>query len=292
MIVSASRRTDIPAFYMDWFLYRLKEGAFYVANPFNNKQVYLVAVKDIDCFVFWTKNPLPFLEKIEEMKDYNYYFQFTLNSYGRDIEPDVPSKNDIIINAFIKLSQKIGRDRVIWRYDPIILTKKYTIEYHLKYFEKIAERIHDYTTKCIISFIDIYDKIKKNLQDIEMMTITKEERERVIQGLTAIAKKYDLVIETCSEDIDINKYDIKKSKCIDDSLISKIIGKQYPYIKDKYQRKECNCLSSIDIGVYNTCLHKCKYCYANSENIKINHDFHSKLLTGDILDDSKISIKK
>ena len=156
MIISASRRTDIPTYYSEWFFNRLHEGYVLVRNPMNIHQVSKITLNPdvVDGIVFWTKNPTPMLDKLDQLNDYTYYFQFTLNAYGRDVETGVPSKNNVIIPAFQKLSDKIGPERVIWRYDPIFISKIYTIDYHLHYFEQLAKRLSPYTKKCTISFLD------------------------------------------------------------------------------------------------------------------------------------------
>ena len=177
MIISASRRTDIPAFYSDWFFNRIKEGYVLVRNPMNIHQVSKIKLSPdvVDCIVFWTKNPKPMLDKLDELKDYRYYFQFTLNSYSNDIEPNVPSKSEEIINTFKQLSDLIGRDRVIWRYDPIILSEKYTVQYHIKYFEKLSQILNGSFNKCVISFVDFYKKNARTLNESKINEPVKEE---------------------------------------------------------------------------------------------------------------------
>jgi len=159
MIISVSRRTDIPAFYSDWFFKRLEEGFVLVRNPMNPQQVSKVSLSKavVDCFVFWTKNPKSMLEKLPLLAGYDYYFQFTLNPYDQEIEVNLPKKAEII-KTFIELSNLIGKDRVIWRYDPILLTDKITIGDHLEYFNILAGQLGDYTRKCVISFLDQYQK--------------------------------------------------------------------------------------------------------------------------------------
>ena len=159
MIVSASRRTDIPAYYSEWFFRRLEAGFVCVRNPRNPHQVSEIPLSPdvIDGIVFWTKNPIPMLPYLDRLRDYPYYFQFTLNPYGTDIERNVPSKNNIVIPAFQRLSSEIGKARVVWRYDPILLTEKYSMEYHITYFRLLADRLADYTEKCtVLSLIHIY----------------------------------------------------------------------------------------------------------------------------------------
>lgn len=265
MIISASRRTDIPAFYSDWFINRLKEGFVLVRNPLNIHQVSRINLSNdvVDCIVFWTKNPEPMLDKLDYLQEYNYYFQFTLTSYQVDVEKKVPSKGKQIISTFKKLSDLIGPEKVIWRYDPILLNKKYTIEYHLKNYEKLAKVLSGYTDKCIISFLDFYSKTTKNLKDLDVENFDYEKIIIIAKKIAEIAKKYNLKIETCAEKYELENFGIKHAHCIDSELIEKIVNCKLNLKKDKNQRVECGCVQSVDIGAYNTCQNGCKYCYAN-----------------------------
>lgn len=175
MIISASRRTDIPAFYSEWFLNRIKEGYAIVRNPMNNKPVRILLSPDIvDCIVFWTKNPIPMIPRLDELKDYCYYFQFTLTGYGRDVEANLPDKKNELIPAFKQLSDKIGPERVIWRYDPILINEKYSMEYHIEAFSYLASSLKGYTEKCVISFVDMYAKNMKAMHDLGVRDITED----------------------------------------------------------------------------------------------------------------------
>lgn len=298
MILSVSRRTDIPAYYSDWFYNRIKQGYVLVKNPYNPNQVSKIILNPqvIDCIVFWTKNPEKMLGGLNQLKDYNYYFQFTLTSYGKDIEKNLPEKR-FIIDTFRRLSKDIGRDKIIWRYDPILLTDKYSIDYHCTYFEKIAKRLHGYTNKCIISYIDNYRKIVKRLRDANVNDINNEDMLIIAKEINALSSKYDIEVETCSEHIDLSKYNIKHGKCIDDEMISHIIGEKVRIDKDNNQREICGCVKSIDIGAYNTCGHNCLYCYANynEDTVKRNilaHDKNSELLFGSLKGNEKITLRK
>lgn len=299
MIISASRRTDIPTYYSEWFFNRLKERFVLVRNPINIHQVGKIDLSPdvVDCIVFWTKNPLPMLDKLSNLKDYDYYFQFTLNSYGKDIEPNVPSKNDKLIDIFKKLSDIIGAERVIWRYDPILINKKYTIDYHIKYFETIAKRLSNYTEKCTISFLDFYPKIRSNIVSYEIACISDNEKRLIAKELSTIAFSHGLKMDTCAEGIELGDLGISHARCIDDRLISRITGTKINVDKDKNQRLECGCVSSIDIGLYNTCLNGCKYCYANhrQNTVKKNaslYDKDSPLLCSKLDDSDKIYVRK
>ncbi|HBN84925.1 MAG TPA: hypothetical protein DDZ89_13905 [Clostridiales bacterium] len=294
MIISASRRTDIPAFYSEWFFNRIKEGYVLVRNPMNAHQVSRIDLSPdlVDCIVFWTKNPEPMLSRLDELKNYKYYFQFTLTSYDETIEPNVPVKMKLI-DTFINLSNQIGKERVIWRYDPIILTDVFTKDCHYKRFEKLARHLSPYTNKCVISFVDLYRKTERNLKDIEFFPITNCDMEEIAKILSDISLKYGLSIDTCSESINLEKYHIGHSKCVDDQLISKILGAKLTIEKDPNQRETCGCVKSIDIGAYNTCTHECLYCYANfskntvAKNIS-QHNSKSPLLFGELTESDQV----
>lgn len=275
MILSVSRRTDIPTYFSEWFFNRIKDQYVMIRNPMNIHQVskIILSPEVIDGIVFWTKNPKPMLNKLNNLKDYVYYFQFTLNAYGNDVEPNIPSKNKVIIPVFQELSDIIGPERIIWRYDPIFITNKYTIDYHIKYFELIAKRISPYTKRCTISFLDFYKKIENNIETYSIHNISLEEQEYIGQKLSEIARSYNLQIDTCAEAIDLSKYGIQHGHCIDDGLFEKLLGFKLNVRKDKNQREECGCVESIDVGAYNTCKNGCIYCYANFNNKIVNQNF-------------------
>lgn len=286
MIISASRRTDIPAFYSEWFFNRLKEGFLYVRNPFRFNQISRISLNPniVDCIVFWTKNPANINLHLDKLSDFNYYFHITINPYNKDIERNVISKTEII-KSFIKLSRLIGPMRTIWRYDPILFSKEIDLKYHLSYFEKLVKLLSPYTEKCIISFIDNYKKCSINLKGTGIRELTDEEVCVISYEFMNIASKHNLPIETCAEKYELSKFGIFHSKCIDPVLIEKIIKRKIISKKDKNQRKECRCIESIDIGTYNTCDHNCIYCYANYNKphinkIKSHNDPKSPLLIG------------
>jgi hypothetical protein len=298
MIISASRRTDIPAYYSEWFFNRIKEKFVYVRNPMNIRQVSVINLDPelVDCIVFWSKNPKPMIDNLDLLKDYKFYFQFTLTPYEQDVEVKLPSKLEII-ETFKKLSDMISPQKVIWRYDPILINKKYNIAYHIDKFENMASVLKGYTEKVTFSFIDFYKKITENIKLLEITEISTEEKNIIAKNFSRIAKNNNLLIDTCAEDIDLSKYGITHARCIDDKLISKITGNNLQVEKDKNQRLECGCVKSIDIGEYNSCSNGCVYCYANYSNDIVEknckkHTQSSPLLIGDVCPDDIVKERK
>ena len=299
MILSASRRTDIPNYYSEWFFNRIKAGFVYVRNPMNVHQVSKVDITPevVDCIVFWTKNPEPMLSRLDELAAYDYYFQFTLTGYGKDIECNVPHKKEKMIPVFQELSKRIGRQKVIWRYDPIIFTPKYNPEYHLKAFEQIAAALKGYTERCVISFVDVYTKNKKNMDLLGSYEVDKIELLEFARKISKIARENGMTIGSCAESMDLDECGIAHNCCIDKELIESIIGCRLNVEKDKNQRKECGCVESVEIGTYNTCKNGCKYCYANGteESIVKNagkYDPKSPILCGVLDEKDKITERK
>lgn len=301
MILSVSRRTDIPAFYSEWFFNRIKEGYVYVRSPYDKNAVSKVSLnpKLIDCIIFWTKNPSEnFIKNLHKISNYNYYFQFSLNPYDKTLEQNISQKKKIIAK-FKKVSELLGKEKIIWRYDPILLSDSYTIEYHIEYFDKLATILSPFTEKCIISFIDLYKKCERNLKGTTVRELDNNEIILLAKKLKEIASKFNLKLESCAEEYDLDLANIKHGKCIDNILIERITGKILKAKKDKNQREVCGCIESIDIGEYNTCLHNCLYCYANFSKEKVvenftKHDSESPLLIGhikstDIIKERKMS---
>ena len=297
VIVSASRSTDIPAFYADWFMERLKAGYVKWYNPFNGVPLY-VGFKNARLIVFWSKNPSPMLANLDELDKIcpNYYFQYTLNDYDEEkIEPRVPKVDDRIA-TFKALSDRLGRDRVVWRFDPLILTDTLTVPKLLEKIERIGDRIAPYTSRIVFSFIDIaaYKKVAANMArgGVQAREFTPDEMEEMAAGIGKLVKGWGISAGTCGEIKDLDKYGIEHNRCVDDRLIMKcfnqdralmeFIGARYvepdmftnpsggwvldEYRKDIGQRKACGCIMSKDIGEYNTCPHLCHYCYANTNN--------------------------
>lgn len=276
MIISASRRTDIPAFYADWFMTRVREGYFYRVNPFNSRQASGFSLKpeDVDAICFWTKNPRPLMKHLDELDErgLNYYFQFTLNPYDTTFEPNVPPLQERI-ETMVDLAGRIGPERVVWRYDPIILSSVTPASWHLRQAERIAGLLKNATRRLVFSFCDFYGKGEGRLNKalmgtgIELEDITapeqKEALDQVALGFKAIADRHSLQIFSCSENVDLADIGLQHGACIDGSLIRELFGINHGFAKDKNQRKSCNCAESADMGIYNSCHFRCTYCYAN-----------------------------
>jgi hypothetical protein len=297
MIISASRRTDIPACYSDWFFNRIREGFVLARNPMNARQIGRICLSPdvVDGIVFWTKNPAPMLGRLSELSDYAYCFQFTLTPYGKDVEPNIPDKAEAVIPAFQRLSSEIGARRVVWRYDPILLSPKYGIDYHVRAFEKIAGRLKGYTNKVVVSFIKAdYRNVKSNAAALGLLGLSRETQIELLRRLAEIARSCGLLIDTCAERLGLAEYGVGRARCIDRQLFEELLGDSLRIEKDAAQRPECGCAASIDIGAYNTCRNGCRYCYANYSQglVRANgqkHDPLSPLLPGGVEAGDKIT---
>ncbi|MEI0476670.1 DUF1848 domain-containing protein [Brachyspira pulli] len=286
MIISASRRTDIPSSHYKWFLNRLKEGYAITQNPISKNKFYKIPLNKniVDIIVFWSKNPnIDFLKEVKNL-GYKFYLHFTITPYNKDIEKNIPDKN-ILIENFKTISKLFGKDSIVWRYDPIILNNDFDIDYHEKNFENFAVNLNGYTDECIFSFIQIYSKIKNNISNIND---NNEDKIILINKLKEISEKNNIKLKSCSQDFDITE----KSSCIDKNRIQKILGYTIKENKDKSQRKLCHCIESIDIGTYNTCTNGCIYCYANSKNILKEYDINNDILSDKKIDYSTADIKE
>lgn len=279
MIISASRRTDIPAFYSDWFLQRLREGTVLVPNPRRPGHYSRVELNPsvVDCIVFWTKNPAPMVSRLDEIENmgYPFYFQFTLTPYDRRIERGLPSKN-VLLETFRELSGKLGPYRVVWRYDPVILGTGINIGYHLDQFANMAAALEGFTFRCIFSFLDLYPKVRKPLSGIMSKETDEADMCRIAEGFAKIANCHAMRLFTCSEPLDLSPFGVTHAACVDQHMVEEIIGCQIQAIKDTNQRPACRCIQSIDIGTYDCCPHGCIYCYAASkpDSILKNTGFH------------------
>lgn len=287
MILSVSRRTDIPAYYAPWFFARMQAGYVLIRNPMSPRQVARVPLTPdmLDGIVFWTKNPAPMLKQLSQLGDIPYYFQYTLTSYGPEIEPNVPDKADKSIPTFQRLSDQIGPTRVLWRYDPILLSDTYTEDAHVRAFEAYAKCLQGYTERCTISFLDDYRATRRNATALAIHPCPPEAMHRLAKTLCDIARAYGMTMDACAENVDLTADGVQPARCVDAGLLAQIGGIPLRAAKDRNQRKACGCSASIDIGAYNTCPNGCLYCYANYDDQRIPrntlaHDPASPLLIG------------
>lgn len=294
MILNVSSRTDIIAFYEKWLIKRVEAGFVDVRNPFNPKLVNRINFSDVDLILFCTKNPIPILNDLNKIK-IPYLFQITITPYKRDIEPNVPSKKEVI-EAVKKISQAIGKENVSVRYDPIFLSEKYNIDYHIKAFNKLCMLLNGYVETIIVSFLDEYKNVLKNKNVLQYRKFTEEDYKIIGENFSKIAKFNNMKVQTCFEDRNLTEYGFTKGECLSHELAYKLTGKKYKSWKARKERK-CNCVEMVDIGVYNSCKHFCKYCYANYDEKIVNnnfqnHDVNSSLLIGNLEMDDIIKTRK
>ncbi|MBR1747883.1 MAG: DUF1848 domain-containing protein [Clostridia bacterium] len=284
MIISTGMRTDIPAFYSEWLLNRFKEGYVLVRNPYNHHQVtkYLLDPKVVDCVTFCTKNPLPILDKLSCFDRFRQYWFVTITPYGKNLEPRVPDWKKVT-EGFVALSRRLGPDAVCWRYDPVLYGEGYDFERHEEGFFEIASALRGYTNACVVSFLDRYEKVKKNAPNIYPPDFA--EQKRLIKRLVGIAKTNGMTIRTCCEGRHLSEYGADVSGCQTKEVLERAIGERLDAPVGKSLRAACDCLLGNDIGAYDSCPHLCKYCYANTDpkvvadNVR-RHDKHSPFLIG------------
>ena len=257
-------RTDIPAFYSQWFINRIKAGYVLVRNPYNPSSVtrYEINPDVVDLIAFCTKNPAPMLKYMDVLKPYGQYWFVTITPYGKEIEPNVPDKRQVL-EDFKTLSKFVGVDSIGWRYDPIFINDKYSIDFHIETFEKMARELSGYTKTCIISFIDLYKKVIKNFPQACM--VEKEKRLKIGKAFAEIGRQYDITIKACAEGDELAPYGVDCSGCLTQEVYETVLHTKLDMPKIKGQRNECACFFGNDIGAYDTCRHFCKYCYANTD---------------------------
>ena len=292
MIINTGQRTDIPAFYAEWFANRLKEGFVCVRNPYNPNQVsrYRLDPAHVDVIGFCTKNPAPMFPYMDLLRDYGQYWFVTITPYGRDIEPNVPDKHRLL-DDFRKLSDIVGIHSIGWRYDPILVSERYTAEYHLHAFEQIAAALDGYTETVVISFIDLYPKVRRNFP--EAREVPREMQLALGKKLIEIASKHGMTVKPCAVGDELAAFGADCSGCMQIRDYEKAIQSRLQAPKIKGARAECACYLSCDIGAYNTCKHLCRYCYANAEPTVVLaqsrlHDPKSPFLIGTYRDDDII----
>lgn len=292
MIINTGQRTDIPAFYPEWFANRIKEGFVCVRNPYNPAQVsrYLLRPDLVDVIGFCTKNPEPFFPYLDLVKEFGQFWYVTITPYGKDIEPGVPDKEQVL-DSFKYLSKRVGINSIGWRYDPIFVSDKYSVDFHLSSFDKMASKLDGYTKVAVISFIDLYEKVKRNFPEVK--TVSEKDRIYLGQEIIKIAAAHGMVVKPCGEGNFLEKYGADCSGCMTIAQYESAIGKKINAPKLKPSRKECACFLSGDIGAYDTCAHFCRYCYANNDVKMVlqnrkNHDPASPFLVGNYRPDDVI----
>ena len=286
MIIQTGMRTDIPAFYAEWFCNRLRAGSVCVRNPYHFQQVsrYRLSPEVVDLIGFCTKNPAPMLSHMDLLKPYGMYWFVTITPYGKEIEPGVPPKEQVLAD-FRRLSEMVGKDAVAWRYDPIFIHDMYTEEYHLRSFERMARQLKGYTHICVISFIDLYEKVKRNFS--EARAVRREQRLRLGKRMIEIAGDCGMTVRPCGEGEELAAYGADCRGCMTQAVYEEALHMRLRMPKKQHARSECACFLSGDIGQYDTCGHLCRYCYANTsgERVRQNrlaHDPESPLLIGQL----------
>lgn len=294
MILFASGRTDIPAFYSNWFINRVKAGFVDVRNPFNQKLVSRIYFSDVDLIMFCSKNPLPMINKLDTL-NVPVLFHVTITPYSKDVEPNIPDKR-LIIERVKKLSLVLGIDNVVVRYDPIFLSDKYNVDYHIKAFDKLCKNLNGYVNKIIVSFMDEYKNVRSNKNILKYRAFTREDYKKIGEAFSKSAHDNGMSVQTCFEDEDLTQYGFVKGECLSHELAYILTGKKFKSSNVRKEKK-CECVQMVDIGDYNSCMHMCKYCYANYDEKAVSsnferHDDNSSLLIGSIQRDDVIKVRK
>lgn len=275
MIINTGSRTDIPAYFSGWFYNRIHEGFCMVRNPYFPMQVtrYSLNPTVVDALAFCTKNPQPMLNRLSELTAYKTCWFVTITPYGQEIEPYVPEKERIIA-SFQQLAEIVGVQAMSWRYDPIFISEKYNVEFHIQSFERMARLLKGYTKQCVVSFVDLYEKTKRNFPSVK--EVTKAQQETLIDAMAKIAADNHMKLHLCCENQALVRDNVDADGCMSQLVIERAIGCSLKVPKKQQARKECNCLLGADIGMYNTCGHGCLYCYANfnQETVAQNRELH------------------
>ncbi len=292
MILNTGNRTDIPAFYSEWFMNRVREGFVLVRNPFVYNQItrYKIDPQTVDVIAFCTKNPKPMLKHIDELKKFRMFWFVTITPYGKEIEEKVPDKKEVI-ETFKELSDMIGHKAMSWRYDPVFISDKYTKEFHYKAFAQMAQVLQGYTDQVVVSYIDLYEKTKRNFP--EAREVSREDQIDLTKYFVATAEKHKMKVRLCHEDPALSIYGADVEGCFSKRVVEEAIGERLIDSRRADARAGCNCLLNNDIGAYNSCGHLCRYCYANYDRRLVlenmaKHDPKSPLLIGNIEKDDII----
>ena len=293
MILNTGCRTDIPAYYSEWFYTRVREGFVLARNPYRPEQVlsYRLNPDVVDVLCFCTKNPQPMLSRLSELNAFRQFWFVTVTPYGQDIEPFVPDKRQVLA-SIRRLSASVGAKAVGWRYDPVFITERYSLEFHIRSFEKMARELSGTVTACVVSFIDLYEKTRRNFP--QARAVTTREQEALIQAFVEIGARYRIPMRTCCEDASLARFGADTSGCMTRSVLEAATGCRLNVPKSKKSpRAQCDCLLGADVGMYNTCPHGCVYCYANSDRRAVEqnrrqHDPTSPLLIGHLREDDQL----
>lgn len=280
MILNISGRTDIVAFYTPWLMKRFEEGYFLVRNPFYEKSVSRIEMENVDAIVFCSKNPIPILPYLNQI-DKPIQFQITCTPYHKDIEPGVPDKKQII-EAIKIISERIGKENTVLRFDPILLNEKYTVDYHIRAFERICSLLDGYIERIIVSFVDLYKNVQNHADELNLKMPDDDDFKTIGRAFSQIAKSHHMKVQSCYEEHDFTKYGWSKEVCVSRKAAFELTGKTNFKI---WKARDCGCVEMVDVGVYNSCNHLCKYCYANFDEKKIqlnraDHDPNSPFLIG------------
>ena len=293
MIIDTGNRTDIPAFYSEWFMNRIREGFVMVRNPYSAEQVtrYKLDPEVVDALIFTSKNPEPMVKHLFELDRFRMFWYVTITPYGKSIEPGVPDKHKVI-EAFQKISEHVGKHAMSWRYDPIFISDTYSVDYHIDAFERMATELEGYTEQVVISFIDLFEKTKKNFP--EAREVVREERLALGKAFAETGRRHNMTVRSCLEGVELAQFGIDVSGCMSQAVIEHALGEKLIVPKSRHIL-ECECVMGNDIGAYNSCAHFCKYCYANYDKdaVKANmkkHDPGSPFLIGNSMPLDRVTI--
>ena len=292
MIINTGQRTDIPAFYAEWFANRIRARFVMVRNPFNPKLVtkYRLTPDVVDLIGFCTKNPEPMLQSMDLLKEFHQFWYVTITPYGKEIEPHVPNKGKVL-DSFRRLSEIVGARCTGWRYDPVFISETYPAERHIRAFEYMAKELSGFTQTAVISFIDLYEKTRRNFPEVK--AVSSEDRMKLGKAFADIAKRYGMVLRPCAEGNALSKFGADCSGCMTVAMYEQAIGQRLKVPGYTPARKECACYLGGDIGAYHSCGHLCRYCYANydADTVRSNmcrHDPASPLLIGHLMPDDTV----
>lgn len=293
MIIDTGNRTDIPAFYSKWFMNRIREGFVMVRNPYSPEQVtrYRLDPEVVDAIIFTSKNPEPMVKHLSELDRFRTFWYVTITPYGKSIEPGVPDKRKVI-DAFRKISEHVGSHAMSWRYDPIFISDTYSVDYHIDAFERMASELEGYTEQVVISFIDLFEKTKKNFPEVR--EVVREERLALGKAFAETGRRHNMTVRSCLEGVELAQFGVDVSGCMSQAVIEHAIGEKLIVPKSRHIL-DCECVMGNDIGAYNSCAHFCRYCYANydKEAVRANmkkHDPDSPFLIGNAMPLDRVNI--